>query len=77
MSAMVATFRNKYYFCGVKSSGRYEAAAEKQRFLYSANCIYNITARELGISNDPWLSLRGARQFRLRSFLLSNLNSEL
>lgn len=51
MSAMVATFRNKYYFCGVKSSERYEAAAEKQRFLYPHISVNNITAEECGSSN--------------------------
>ena len=42
MSAMVATFRNKYYFCGVKLIKRYEAAAEKQRFLCPNFIIKNI-----------------------------------
>lgn len=40
------------YFCGVKSHGRYEAAASKQRFLYPLECII-ITAKEWGSSNAP------------------------
>ena len=50
MSAMVATFRNKYYFCGVKSIERYEAAAEKQRFLYPYISVYS-SRKECGSSN--------------------------
>ena len=50
MSAMVATFRNKYYFCGVKSYERYEAAAEKQRFLYPHISVYS-SRKECGSSN--------------------------
>lgn len=31
--------RINLYFCGVKSTGRYEAAASKQRFLYPINVV--------------------------------------
>ena len=51
MSAMVATFRNKYYFCGVKTHERSEAAAYKQRFLYPYISVYS-SRKECGISND-------------------------
>lgn len=40
-----------FYFCGVKSTGRYEAAAEKQRFLCPSTIVNNITAKECGSSN--------------------------
>lgn len=33
--------RINYYFCGVKSSSRYEAAASKQRFLCPKGIVKN------------------------------------
>lgn len=47
-----------FYFCGVKSHERYEAAAEKQRFLYPSIVVINITAKECGSSNAHKVSAR-------------------
>ena len=57
MSAMVATIRNLYYFCGVKSVERYEAAAEKQRFLYPYISVNN-KRKEWGKCKLPKVSAR-------------------
>lgn len=43
--------RKNYYFCNVKKSVRYEAAALMQRFLYQLNRI--IKRIEWGNSNVP------------------------
>ena len=47
---MVATFRNIFYFCNVKTHLRYIAAATKQRFLYPY-LISKISRKECGSSN--------------------------
>jgi hypothetical protein len=54
---MVARFRNIFYFCNVKSFGRYEAAAKKQRFLYPYISVNN-KRKEWGKSNRPEVSAR-------------------
>ena len=74
MSAMVATFRNKYYFCGVKSYERYEAAAEKQRFLYPHISVYS-SRKECGSSNAHKVSAREYLTAPIAAFIMSNLNS--
>jgi hypothetical protein len=43
---------NNLYFCGVKTQLRYEAAAQKQRFL-CPNCIIKNKRIEWGRSNRP------------------------
>lgn len=47
-----------FYFCGVKTSGRYEAAAEKQRFLYPSYIVNKHKRKEWGNSNVPEVSAR-------------------
>jgi hypothetical protein len=54
----MATIKYIFYFCGVKSFGRYEAAAKKQRFLYPSIVVINITAKECGRSNPHKVSAR-------------------
>jgi hypothetical protein len=73
MSAMVATFRNKYYFCGVKSLERYEAAAYKQRFLYPYISVYS-SRKECGTSNGHKVSAREYLTAPIAAFIMSNLN---
>jgi hypothetical protein len=52
---MVATFKKNLYFCNVKSFGRYEAAATKQRFLYPYINV-NSKRKECGSSNTRKVS---------------------
>lgn len=49
---MVAGFRNIFYFCNVKLTVRYIAAATKQRFLYPY-LISKFSRKEWGKSNRP------------------------
>ena len=47
---MLARYKYNFYFCNVKTQGRYEAAANVQRFLYQLN-ILNSKRIECGSSN--------------------------
>jgi len=53
----MATIKYIFYFCGVKSFGRYESAAKKQRFLYPYISVNN-KRKEWGKSNRPEVSAR-------------------
>lgn len=55
MAVMVASSRNIFYFCNVKSSERYESAARKQRFLYPSISV-NSKRKEWGNGNVPEVS---------------------
>lgn len=57
MSAMAVSSKNSFYFCGVKSIGRYEAAAKKQRFL-CPNILVNSKRKEWVNGNVPKVSAR-------------------
>jgi hypothetical protein len=48
----MATIKYIFYFCGVKLTVRYEAAAIKQRFL-CPQCISKNKRKEWGRSNRP------------------------
>lgn len=54
---MLARYKYNFYFCNVKSSVRYEAAAREQRFLYPI-FIVNSNRKEWGSSNAPEVSAR-------------------
>ena len=52
---MLARYKYIFYFCNVKSSVRYEAAAIKQRFL-CPSILVNSKRKEWGSSNVPKVS---------------------
>ena len=54
---MVVGFKKIFYFCNVKSYERYEAAANKQRFLYPF-IIVNSKRKEWVNGNVPKVSAR-------------------
>jgi hypothetical protein len=72
---MVATLKNCIYLCGVKSFGRYGAAAKKQRFLYPCISVNN-KRKEWGRSNRPeafaqkCLTARNAAFYLFKTFEL-------
>lgn len=55
MTAMVVGFKKIFYFCNVKSVERYEAAANKQRFL-CPYIIVNSKRKEWVNGNVPKVS---------------------
>lgn len=55
MAVMVASSKKIFYFCNVKSVERYEAAANKQRFLYPSISV-NSKRKEWGNGNVPEVS---------------------
>ena len=52
---MAVTFKLNFYFCNVKTQGRHEVAADKQRFL-CPYIIVNSKRKEWGRSNRPKVS---------------------
>lgn len=62
-----------YYFCGVKSYERSEAAAEKQRFLYPNISVYS-SRKECGSSNAHKVFARVNLTAPIAAFIMSNLN---
>ena len=62
---------NNLYFCGVKSEVRYEAAAQKQRFL-CPYIIVNSKRKEWVNGNVPKVSACLNLTARNAAFLLSN-----
>jgi hypothetical protein len=68
---MVATLKNSFYLCGVKSNERYEAAAQKLRFLCPLGSI-KISARSGCTVMSPRISARLILTAPIALSLLSN-----
>lgn len=49
---MVATLKNSFYICTVKSVERHEVAAAKQRFLCPQYLVLNNKRKECGTGNS-------------------------
>ena len=60
-----------YYFCGVKFSERYEAAAQKQRFLYPY-IVYNPAADRSVVAVMPTRFRSEYLTAPIAAFIMSN-----